>query len=689
MQKLPGAKQNLMKYEEHEFSFYGLKHSEGARDGDIYDLLNISLDNFPSMSVRKERRKLSYETGEKVYGIGSADKLFWCSRADGNKADAEQSFASGENTNEEENGTTSSTASGSPSPQGEGSNAAFYYDGEEKFPVEASEKTFSVINKYICIFPDKMYYSLWGDEAVNLHGDITLYSSLELLNEAMGTSESIKDGDVYAVGTAEPYSFFQYNSQGEWIDKKDMDEYAYGLQTRWIYLMDSWGSLESVQSSFTTRTDGMLDMYQSADGTGYDTFESYNAEKILDLNSLRIGDNVEIRVTFYDKDTKEFIYKKYIAKLSGITVKKSGFDTDGYYYRYCFSGLAVPEKVNGDGKESSSGDYVRYTAEVKRAVPDLEHSFCHDNRLWGCEKDKIYASKLGDPFNFMDYSTLADASWTVGIASSEPFTGAVAYNGSPTFFKEDRIIKVSGNYPSQYSTYETADIPGVAKGSGKSLAICNGYLYYLSPEGVCSYSGSYPSIIGDDIGEVLSNGYGGAGGDKYYLEAYSTSSVKHSLTPSPQGEGFNAVYVYDTRTRAWTKENALDAVGFTDIGRDLYALTKNGIYLLDSVKNEGTAETNFESFIEFAPIYDSHLTKKGVSRIHVSLKVNTGASVRFLLSYDGEGYKEVFSIAPSMRRNYNIPLTVRRCGYYSLKITGSGSYIVYGIGRERYFGSDM
>lgn len=637
MQKLPGAKQNLMKYEEHEFSFYGLKHSEGARDGEIYDLLNISLDNFPSMSVRKERRKLSYETGEKVYGIGSADKLFWCSRKVGS--------------------------------------AAFYYDGEEKFPVEASEKTFSVINKYICIFPDKMYYSLWGDEAVNLHGDIALYSSLELLNEAMGTSESIKDGDVYAVGLTEPYSFFQYNSQGEWVDKKDMDEYAYGLQTRWIYLMDSWGSLESVQSSFTTRTDGMLDMYQSADGIGYDTFESYKAEKTLDLNSLRIGDNVEIRVTFYDKESKEYIYKKYIAKLSGITVKKSGFDTDGYYYRYCFSGLAVPEKVNGDGEESSSGDYVRYTAEVKRAVPDLEYSFCHDNRLWGCEKDKIYASKLGDPFNFMDYSTLADASWTVGIASSEPFTGAVAYNGSPTFFKEDRIIKVSGNYPSQYSTYETADIPGVAKGSEKSLAICNGYLYYLSPEGVCAYSGSYPSIIGDDIGEVLSNGYGGAGGDKYYLEA----SVAYG----------KAVYVYDTRTRAWTKENALDAVGFTDIGRDLYALTKSGIYLLDSVKDEGTAETNFESFIEFAPIYDSHLTKKGVSRIHVSLKVNTGASVRFLLSYDGEGYKEVFSIAPSMRRNYNIPLTVRRCGYYSLKITGSGSYIVYGIGRERYFGSDM
>jgi hypothetical protein len=625
MQKLPGAKQNLMKYEEHEFSFYGLKHSEGARDGDIYDLLNISLDNFPSMSVRKERRKLTYETGEKVYGIGSADKLFWCS--------------------------------------GEDDSAAFYYDGEEKFPVEASEKTFSVINKYICIFPDKMYYSLWGNDAVNLNKEeVVLYTSLEQLQEATEADASLKDGDVFAVGEAEPYSFFQFNSKGKWKGATTED---HAKQTRWIYLMDSWGKLdEKITVPYDLEGTSMegfntekiaVDDYGEIDCLGLMTgpYGEY-AERFAKW--IRPGDTVKVTKV---KDDGEVLtdYVKFIKKVN------SGTDTKSYTY-FAFDPVVI---------STSASSYSKIT--IERVIPDLEYSFCHDNRLWGCEKDKIYASKLGDPFNFMDYSTLADASWTVGIASSEPFTGAVAYNGSPTFFKEDRIIKVSGNYPAQYSTYETADIPGIAKGSGKSLAICNGYLYYLSPEGVCYYSGSYPSIIGDDIGEVLSNGYGGAGGDKYYLEA----SVAYG----------KAVYVYDTRTRAWTKENALNAVGFTDIGRDLYALTKSGIYLLDSVKDEGTAETSFESFIEFAPIYDSHLAKKGVSRIHVSLKVNTGASVRFLLSYDGEGYKEVFSIAPSMRRNYNIPLTVRRCGYYSLKITGSGSFTVYGIGRERYFGSDM
>lgn len=638
MQIIPQARNNLQKYEEHQFTFGGIEHSAGARDGAIYDMENMALDDAPSLSVRKKRQKMPYDIEGKVYGIGSADKLFWCCDSLGDVP-------------------------------------TFYYDGEEKFPVSASEKTFAVINKYICIFPDKMYYSLWGDEAVNLHGDITLYSSLELLNEAMGTSESIKDGDVFAVGTTEPYSFFQYNSQGEWKDKKDMEEYAYGLQTRWIYLMDSWGSLESVQSSFTTRTDGMLDMYQSDDGTGYDTFESYNAEKTLDLNSMRIGDTVEIRVRFYNSGTKEGIYKTYIAKLSGITVKKSGFDTDGYYYRYCFSGLAVPEKVDGYGEETSLGNYVRYTAEVKRAVPDLSFAFCHDNRLWGVEKDKIYASKLGDPFNFMDYSLIADASWTVGIASSGPFTGGIAYNGYPTFFKEDRIIRVSGNYPSQYSTYETADVPGVAKGSSKSLAICNGYLYYLSPEGVCAYSGSYPTVIGEDIGEVLSYGYGGAGSDKYYLEASANEVL--------------AVYVYDTRVRAWLKEEKLEAAGFTDIGRDLYALTEDGIYLLDSEKVTGDAEADFESFTEFAPIYDGHLTKKGISKLHISLEASEGARVSIYISYDGGEWIKAKEISSSKRQNYNIPLTIKRCGYYRIRIEGKGNYIIYAIGKVRYFGSDM
>ena len=174
MFNLPRLKYVLNKTETKQFTFGGINHSAGAKDGAIYDMENMSLDEAPSLSVRKKRQKMPYDIEGKVYGIGSADKLFWCCDS---LADV----------------------------------PTFYYDGEAKFPVSATEKTFAVINKYICIFPDKMYYSLWGDEAVNLKGEVTTYESLELLNEAMETSESIKDGDVYAVGLTAPYSFFQFN----------------------------------------------------------------------------------------------------------------------------------------------------------------------------------------------------------------------------------------------------------------------------------------------------------------------------------------------------------------------------------------------------------------------------------------------------------------------------------------------
>ena len=238
---------------------------------------------------------------------------------------------------------------------------------------------------------------------------------------------------------------------------------------------------------------------------------------------------------------------------------------------------------------------------------------------------------------------------------------------------------MSGNYPSQYSTFETADVPGVMKGSEKSLAIANGYLYYLSPDGVCAYSGSYPSVISEALGESLSDGISGAGSDKYYIEASTEGD-------SASGK---AVYVYDTSVRAWTKEESIGALGFTDIGRDLYALTEDGIYLLDSIKDKGEAEEDIASFLEFAPIYDGHLKKKGLSKLHLSLKVETGTTVKILISYDDEGYEKVMTISPTMRRNVNIPLTIKRCGYYQIKIVAKGGYTLYGIGRERYFGSDM
>ena len=446
--------------------------------------------------------------------------------------------------------------------------------------------------------------------------------------------------------------------------------------------MDSWGKLEASKSILADEYD-VSSVSRTSYSSGKRDFEgietpyialycknTVEASKANVLPWIRVGDTVVLKKVKKNNGEVETEYVKVIGK------EFVGEFTNNNPYMLYYTDREI---------SLSETSYSKVT--IERTVPDLSFAFCHDNRLWGVEKDKIYASKLGDPFNFTDYSMIADASWTVGIASSGPFTGGIAYNGYPTFFKEDRIIRVSGNYPSQYSTYETADVPGVAKGSSKSLAVCNGYLYYLSPEGVCAYSGSYPTVIGEDIGEVLSYGCGGAGSDKYYLEAEGIPPVASDIPPL--GKGGKAVYVFDTRVRAWLKEEKLEAAGFTDIGRDLYVLTEDGIFLLDSEKQMGDAEADFDSFTEFAPIYDGHLTKKGLSKLHISLEASEGAKVSVYISYDGGDWIKAKEISSAKRQNYNIPLTVRRCGYYRIRIEGKGNYIIYAIGKVRYFGSDM
>ncbi len=625
MIKLPKTKYRLDKSEKGQFSFGGLKHSEGAKDGAIYDLENMALDESPSLTVRKKRQKLSFDMEGTVYGIGSGEKLFWASES-------------------------------------LGKTTYFYYDGEEKFPLSATEKTFAVINKYVCIFPDKMYYSLLAEDAINLKGDIVLYDTLSLLNKAMATDESIKDGDVFAVGVTEPYSFFQYNSQGKW-ENATTENHA--IQTRWIYLMDSWGNLEETRTILADEYDTTTTRASYTSGkknfegveTPYIALYYRNTNESAKeniLSWLRVGDTFAIKKV---KDTNGEVITEY-AKLIGKEFEESFTAGNPYLIYYLDREISLSET-----------SYSKVT--IERTVPDLKFAFGYNNRLWGVEKDKIYASSLGDPFNFTDYSLLASSAWTVGVASFGEFTGGIAYNGYPTFFKEDSIIRVSGDYPSQYSTFETADIPGVLKGCGKSLAITNGYLYYLSPEGVCAYSGSYPTLIGEDIGEVLVKGVSGAGSDKYFLEAENA-------------KGDKALYVYDTRHRAWTKEDSFGASGFTDMGRDLYAVAEDGIYLLDSEKDMGDAEADFESFTEFAPIYDGSLSNKGVSKLHISLSVYSGARVSVSVSYDGGEWIKVSDIAATKRKNVNIPLTLRRCGTYRLKIEGKGSYTVYGIGKVRY-----
>ena len=133
-------------------------------------------------------------------------------------------------------------------------------------------------------------------------------------------------------------------------------------------------------------------------------------------------------------------------------------EIDGDYLRFYENTFVIDD--GGDQEPSVT---------IKRTMPDLDFLVENENRLWGCKGDTIYASKLGDPFNWNVFDGLATDSYAVDVGSPGDFTAAFSYLGYPIFFKEEYIYKVYGTKPSNFQVMSSASL-GVEKGSHNGLA---------------------------------------------------------------------------------------------------------------------------------------------------------------------------------------------------------------------------
>lgn len=215
------------------------------------------------------------------------------------------------------------------------------------------------------------------------------------------------------------------------------------------------------------------------------------------------------------------------------------------------------------------GNYLRFyenifdkgsedSVTIARTVPDMDFVIENENRLWGGKGDTIYASKLGDIFNWNVFDGLSTDSYSVPVGGAGDITGLFSYMGYPVIFKPDSIFKVYGNKPSNFEVTPSARL-GVDEGSGASLAVAGETLFYLSRAGIVSYSGGIPSPIGEPLGEKrFRNAVGGSDGLRYYV------SMDDGL------------FVFDTQTRLWHKEDDLQAIGFAYAEGILYCLADDG-----------------------------------------------------------------------------------------------------------------
>lgn len=328
-------------------------------------------------------------------------------------------------------------------------------------------------------------------------------------------------------------------------------------------------------------------------------------------------------------------------------------------------------------------DYTETGAlKIARTMPELEFLCENENRLWGCDGSTIYASAWGDPFNWNVFDGLESDAFSVMPTARGLFSGGISYKGFAIFSKEERIYKVYGSVPSSFKAVDSASI-GVADGSGESMAIAGEMLFYLSRNGVMAYSGGIPQKVGQAFGlEQFRNGVGGSDGMKYYV--------------SMQGEdGTWWLYVYDTQTGLWHKEDQIHITHFARCEGNLYMLSDSGqIWIEGNAQNPPAGaekEKSIEWMVEFADFTEGDPNKKNVGKFQLRLELEEKAQASVLIQFDSDGiWHEIRKlVSDGPKRSFVLPIVPRRCDHYRLKIEGMGAGWIHSLSRVYSVGSEL
>lgn len=450
------------------------------------------------------------------------------------------------------------------------------------------------------------------------------------------------------------------------------------------------GSWKAMESSWESDSNTMTLRILSADGRfddndAYVNSNTYTALAV-GMNTLVTSQDAENTAPDFsqifrvgDAVTIQGLKKKGAAEsapmsaiIRGFRREVAAFTTAGSYR--CCSRIIFDTGI-------FTGYGIVGTLTITREVPQLRY-LCEDgNRLWGCDGDTIYASKLGDPLSWNVFDGLETDSWALTPGSSGEFTGCINFQGYPTFFKEDRLYKVYGSLPSNFSVVDSPCL-GVAAGCADTLALVWGSVFYLGTNGPMVYTGSLPRPVSHELGDIrLTGGSAGSDGLKYYA----------SLS-DPGGQ--SRLYVYDVQRSLWHIEDEMAAVGFCRVDGDVYCLGADGaIQILGTAKTapEGAAEEeDLPWMVEFADFTHEDPNHKGVSKLQLRLELEEGSQVRILIQFDSDGvWRTVRALEGTGRkRSWYLPIVPRRCDHYRLRLEGTGRAWVHSLVRESYSGSE-
>lgn len=353
----------------------------------------------------------------------------------------------------------------------------------------------------------------------------------------------------------------------------------------------------------------------------------------------------------------------------------------GWFKLYYVDRQCIVIKANIDRSVPYTGPLT-----VERVMPQADSGMMLevDNRLWTCssQNHEIYSCKQGDCTNWQAYGEgISTDSYAATVGSEGGFTGIARQNDSVIFFKENWIIKLFGNKPSNFAL-ASYNVPGVARGSEKSVVWINGVLYYLSYNGVCRYMpGGQPVLVSEEaFGAVhYQNGVAGRHGDKYYLSAQNESGGWELL-------------VLDTVKGMWHKEDDTQMQCCVTYNNLLYYIDGEGAVKCVQARNNllvGEEESRFAWFFETPDLYGDDFGKKYISKIQIQLQAAEDMQAEVYAQFrHGGAWVLLKRLHFEPRRHVTAPVPVRRSDYLRLRVEGSGEMVIGGLQIDFAGGSD-
>lgn len=503
--------------------------------------------------------------------------------------------------------------------------ASLWYGGDKIEGVELipGDKECAYLNGYIVIIPDKMYY----------------HTKSGVFGYLTGTkSGKFKTSD---------YPGFFYNGH----------RFNYPLEA---YLTHG--------ENITGDTDGIYNAIVFRWGTKNSGIGMSNDAKygVFDLSTMFKADDT-IAVTQKSAHT---------SNIAGITEGEYTVNKVGIDYVIFPTGLFSGDVINF-GKNSHYVDgnkdyWYLGSMELTKGVPDMEHICTVGNRMWACKDDEVFCCSNGDCLTWKNYNA-GDGGATALLAGDiGNFTACCEYNGYPMFFKEYETWMVSGYGATSYALNKVADY-GVRADSPKSMCVADSILFFVSPVGICAYTGGIPAVISGTLKKRFSEATGATDGKKYYVSVNDGTERK--------------IYVYDTQHRVWSSEGVPeDIVGIVYNDDSVWYIGSDGRKLSISGVQGDMLDPDVKAYIEFNDWYDSMTSKKSIGKVVIRAEVNPEhAPLEVYIQYDSDGYWH--KVGEIYRQNSRkavseIGFMPHRCNHYRIRLECKGEFTLYAIARQ-------